>query len=236
MTAVLEPAGTAGRSRHPAEAVTGAVLVVLGLLAAAAAIGLLAVFGTSGRLDTGPQGIATTGSAVVSDVARLQDTGRVGQVTGPPTLRLSAVPGPASAAVFIGIGPAADVDRYLAGVAVDEVTDLTLEPFRFSVQRHAGSAAAAPPGSQSFWVASAGSPTTARLTWPVADGDYRLVVMNADGTTGVDTRTQLRLTLRHAFPIAVSVLAGSALVILAGAALLAHGLSGQRRPTPRSTP
>jgi hypothetical protein len=236
VTAVLQPAGTAGRSRHPAEAVTGAVLAVLGLLAAAAAIGLLAVFGTSGRLDTGPQTIATSGSAVVSDVARLQHSGQVGQVTGPPTLRLSAVPGPASAAVFIGIGPAADVDRYLAGVAVDEVTDLTLEPFRLSVQRHAGSAAAAPPGSQSFWVASAGSPTTARLTWPVADGDYRLVVMNTDGTAGVDSRTELQLTLPHAFPIAISVLIGSVLVVLTGTALLAHGLVGNRRPDRRPTP
>jgi hypothetical protein len=210
------------------------LVIAVGLLSAAAAIGLLAAFGTSGELHSGRQEISTNAVAVVSDVARVQDTRGAAAVTGSPSLRLSAVPGPGSTSVFIGIGPAADVDRYLAGVAVDEVTDLTVDPFHLTVQRHGGASAAAPPGTQSFWVATADSPSNARLTWPVQDGSYRLVVMNSDGTSGVDTRTELRLGLPHAFPLAVVVLAGGALVALAGTGVLAYALAGGRRRTETS--
>ena len=231
MTATLPPSAAAARRRHPVQLVLGVVVIVVGLLTAAAAIGLLAVFGTSSELRTGQQEIGTNSAAVVSDVARVQDTRGVVAVTRSPSLRLSAAPGPASASVFIGIGRAADVDRYLAGVAVDEVTDLNLDPFDLTVQRQGGRAAAAPPGDQTFWVAAADSPTSAELTWPIQGGDYRLVVMNSDGSPGVDTRTQVRLSLPHAFPIAVSVLAGGVVVALAGTGVVAHALVGGRRRT-----
>jgi hypothetical protein len=230
MTATLQPSGVGARPpRHPIAIALGVLAITVGLLTAAAAIGLLAVFGTSGELHTGRQQISSTSAAVVSDVARLRAARGVGGVTGTPSLRLSAVPGPGTTSVFIGVGPAPDVDRYLADVAVDEVTDVDLDPFDLTVQRHGGTAAAAPPSEQSFWVAAADSPSSAELTWPVQGGDYRLVVMNSDGSAGVDTRIQLRLSLRHAFPIGVSVLAGGALVAVLGAGVVANQLAGGRR-------
>ena len=234
MTAAVHPAAAGTRRRRPVQIVLGVIVIGVGLLTAAAAIGLLAVFGTSGELRTGRQAISTNSAAVVSDVARVQGPSGVAGVTGSPSLQVSAVPGPGSASVFIGIGPAADVDRYLAGVAVDEVTDLALDPFRLTAQRHGGATAAAPPAAQSFWVAAADSPSSAQLSWPVQGGDYRLVVMNSDGSSGVDTRTELRLSLPHALPIAVSVLVGGALVTLAGTVVVGYALSGGRRRTSSS--
>jgi hypothetical protein len=210
-----------GRARHVlAEVVAGLVLVVIGGLAAAGAIGLLAAFGTSSRVDSGAQQLSSSSRALVSDVTTVQNTRGVSTLTGRPVLQLTAAAGPGSPAVFIGIGPASAVDRYLRGAAVDEVTDLTVEPFDLTVQRHAGAAAPASPAAQTFWVASGSSPTTADLTWQVQDGDYRLVVMNADGSAGVRPLSQLRLTLPHAFPISLAVLTGAALAVLAGGALL----------------
>jgi hypothetical protein len=233
MTATMQPSGAGARHRrHPIAISLGVLAIAVGLLTAAAAIGLLAVFGTSGELHTGSRQVSTTGAAVVSDVARLQATRGVAGVTGSPSLRLSAVPGPGTTSVFIGVGPAPDVDRYLADVAVDEVTDVDLDPFDLTVLRHGGAAAAAPPREQSFWVASADSPSNAELTWRVQGGDYRLVVMDSDGTAGVDTRIQLRLSLPHALPIGVSVLAGGALVAVLGTGVVTNQLAGGRRPRP----
>jgi len=227
MTATLPEVRPA---RHMlAEIVAGLALVLIGGLAVAGAIGLLTAFGTSGRLDSGAQRLSSSSRALVADVTTVQNTRGVSTLTGRPVLRLSAAAGPASPAVFIGIGPASAVKGYLRGAAVDEVTDLTVEPFDLTVQRQAGSVTPASPAAQTFWVASGSSSTTADLTWQVQDGDYRLVVMNDDGSAGVRAVAQLRLTLPDAFPISLAVLAGGALAVLVGGALLAQR-AGRRTP------
>ena len=81
--------------------------------------------------------------------------------------------------MFVGIGRAADVDRYLDGVEHDVVTDLDHRDPDYS--RRAGGAPAAPPGAETFWVASATGSGEQTLDWEPEDGDWRVVVMNADG-------------------------------------------------------
>ena len=134
----------------------GGVLIVVGGLAAASAIGLIAVFGRDGAMDSGTHQVATSASAVVTDVAAIQNTKGVGVLTGWPTLQVTAGGGNADG-VFIGIGPAADVERYLAATGYDQVTSLTVDAVR------AGRAANPRPTRQhsgrtdraGFWVASA---------------------------------------------------------------------------------
>ena len=129
--------------------------------------------------------------------------------------------------VFVGVARAADVDRYLAGVATDRVTDVDVLPFGIDRQRRAGRAAAfGTPGTQRFWVAHAGSAEdgTARLDWKVRDGRYRVVVMNADGTPGVATRSELAVEVPHGTAIGVGVLVAGMLLGGLGLAGLAFGL------------
>ena len=70
--------------------------------------------------------------------------------------------------MFVGIGRAADVDRYLDGAATDEVTDFNAAPFSASFgierERHAGSATPAAPGTQAFWLARSSGRTRPRST------------------------------------------------------------------------
>ena len=49
-----------------------------------------------------------------------------------------------------------------------------------------GDRSAGAPGAQRFWAASAQGGGTQALTWDVEDGDWSVVVMNADGSPGVD--------------------------------------------------
>ena len=202
-------------------AVLGGILIVVGGLAAASAAGLLAVFGRDGAMDSGTHQIATSSSAIVTDIGIIQNTKGVGALTGWPTLAVTASGGDAEG-VFVGIGPAADVDRYLAGIAHDQVTSLTVDPFELVVQRSPGEpgGVAAAPTSQSFWVAGVTSRSTAELNWPVQDGDYRLVVMNADGDANMIAQARVQLVLPNAFSISMLALGSGVVVAMIGIALV----------------
>jgi hypothetical protein len=119
------------------------------------------------------------------------------------------------------------VDRYLAGVPIDEVTDFEIDPFEMTRRPHAGTTRPAPPGSQTFWVAEATGPDSATLDWKVRDGDYRLVLMNADGSRPVDADGEVKLTLPHVAGIAWALTGGGLLLLLGG--ITAVVLAARRR-------
>jgi hypothetical protein len=88
--------------------------------------------------------------------------------------------------VFVGIARTSDVTRYLRGSAHATVTDVEYSPFRaeYRTQRVGGQPTL--PGDQRFWVASAQGAGKQTLTWDVEHGSWSIVVMNADGSRGVD--------------------------------------------------
>jgi hypothetical protein len=88
--------------------------------------------------------------------------------------------------VFIGIGPADDVAAYLSGVAYSEVTDVNFDPFSPDYREVEGDAPAGPPGSETFWAATASGSGEQTLTWEPERGDWSLLVMNADASQGVE--------------------------------------------------
>jgi hypothetical protein len=90
--------------------------------------------------------------------------------------------------LFVGIGPADDVRRYLAGVGHDEVVD-GFDPD--DLRATPGDAPATAPGEQAFWAASTAGADHEVLTWDVEGGSWSLVVMNADGSDGVAAEVQL---------------------------------------------
>ena len=85
--------------------------------------------------------------------------------------------------VFVGIARTQDVNAYLDQVQRDEITDFDLEPFTLDKRRYAGEARPAMPAAQTFWAASSvdGRP----LEWKVREGEWSVVMMNADGSPGV---------------------------------------------------
>ena len=131
--------------------ILGIILFLVGASAAVAGGALMIVFGTDSTLASGPEGLSTQKTALVASMNDIKDTNGVASVVGQPTLRLS-VSG-SGRDVFIGVGPAAAVDRYLAGSAIDRVTDLEVDPFRLKTVPRDGSATPAAPATQTFWTA-----------------------------------------------------------------------------------
>ena len=95
--------------------------------------------------------------------------------------------------VFVGIGPDADVDRYLGDVAHDELIDFDGDDPEFDL--HEGRAPRTPPGEQDFWVAESEGSGEQALTWDAEFGRWTAVVMNADAARGIDVEADAGVKL-----------------------------------------
>jgi len=215
--------------------VLGAMLLALGAVTAIGGGAVMALFGSSDTLNSGVQQVSTPARALVSPVAAIQDTTGVQSAFGTVRLRVTATPAGPGRRIFVGIGPAAAVDRYLRGVSHDEATDVALTPFHLTLAHHPGAARPAPPLSQSFWVAEA-SGNRAALSWTVTDGSYRVVAMNADGAAAVSVHAQLGLTIPHMFAIGTGLLTGGIVLMLVGGLLLVLGIRAQPRSPGAGSP
>jgi len=81
--------------------------------------------------------------------------------------------------IFVGIGPDADVARYLGRGAYDELSDFDEGEAQLAL--HQGGRPRTPPGGQDFWVAEAQGAGEQTLTWDADFGRWTIVAMNADG-------------------------------------------------------
>jgi hypothetical protein len=141
--------------------------------------------------------------------------------------------------VFVGVARTDDVDRYLRGTAYTTVTDIDADPFGVwfdpSYRDSTGEARPAPPAKRDFWAASASGAGEQSVEWKVRDGDWSVVVMNADGSRGVDTSVSAGAKLPFVGPAGwTSVGVGLFAAVTAGALLLV-GLRGPRRDNPAPT-
>ena len=213
--------------------VLGGVLLVIGALAAIAGGALMALFGSNNTLSSGVQHVSTPTRALVSPAGSIQGTSGAQTVLGSVRLRITATPAGTGHQLFLGIGPASAVDRYLSGVSYDVATNVSVAPFHLTLARHRGTATPAPPGSQSFWVAKA-SGNHPTLTWTVTSGSYRVVAMNTGAAAPVAFAGGLDLTIPHSFAIGIGLLIGGIVLILIGIVLIVLG--ARARPRPHSQP
>jgi hypothetical protein len=128
--------------------------------------------------------------------------------------------------LFVGIGPAGDVSRYLSGVEHEVVDDLG--DARGTVVR--GAREPAPPASRSFWVATSRGAGEQTLRWNVEDGDWRVVVMKADASKGLAADMSVGAELDGLPWLGVGLLATGGVLLAAGLVLLIVGI---RRPERR---
>ena len=183
----------------------------------------------AGYVTTHVRNFATTGAAVATDATTLGSPG-IDWLYSPSVLgkvRIRVTPASSRSAVFVGIGPSARVDRYLAGVHRTLVSDF----FRDNAQTIAGSLPPSAPGRQRFWVASASGTGPQTLGWEPAKGSWSVVVMRADGKPGIAFGADLGARMPAVLWIAIGLLLGGAVFMAGGVLLIAGAFPRNRTST-----
>jgi hypothetical protein len=206
--------------------VLGSIAALLGLVLTAAGAVLVGIHATQRNADgyyTSPiERFETPTYALTSEDVQL-GADRDGRDWGPlrdiGTARIQAQAA-SGAAVFIGIAPHDDVERFLAASAHDELTDVSFDPFEATYRRTAGEVPPAAPARQGFWAASATGAGLQTLTWEIEAGDWDVVVMNADGTRDVTVDVSAGVKTGLLLPFGIGLLAGGLASGAAGAVLV----------------
>jgi len=87
--------------------------------------------------------------------------------------------------VFVGIATPAAVDRYLGAVSREQGNSFTTPASDYTL--HEGGAPSTAPAAQHIWAASVIGSGSQALTWKPKSGDWKVVLMNADGSAGVSS-------------------------------------------------
>jgi hypothetical protein len=209
--------------------VLGIVLMLCGLGAIVPGAILTGVTGADNTIDSGYHTISTPTPALVSETERVKAGSMRSSGLGSTSLKISARD--SAQPIFLGVARASDVEQFLQGVAYDEVRELNVRPFRMETRRHDGNDFAFPPGDETFWVASdsGDSPT---LEWTVESGDYRIVMMNTDGSPGTSAQAEFGVKVEGLRGIGIGTIIGGGLIFLVGLGLLLWGIFTKRRPQP----
>lgn len=139
------------------------------------------------------------------------------------TVRLQIAP-TGGQPVFVGIGPSDEVETYLDGVAVSEVSRVGTDD-TVVYRNVSGTAMPAMPDEQAFWVTSASGDGAQTITWDLEPGNWSVVVMNADASQGVTVQataaadTELLAWVATGLIAFGLILAIIATVIIVGAAV-----------------
>ena len=132
--------------------------------------------------------------------------------------------------LFVGIARTSEVERYLSGVpytTVDDVQAGPFESFDADYTRHAGQRHPVSPEHAGIWVASNEGAGSQTVDWEIEDGNWSVVVMNADGSLGVDADISAGADLPFLNELGWTALGSGAFALVIGIGLIAVGI---RRP------
>lgn len=206
------------RIRRAVFGLAGAGLVLVGLAVLALSVPALAVVGFDDTLATGTRHLASPTAAIASAEASLGDEDlpdrkRTAEEQWRLQLRASTADRDGTGELFLGIGPAEEVDAWLDEVAWDKVTVFSASGTDVRYDRVGAAGSGDPsdlpaPTDEDFWTVSEVGSSVA-LDWDYREGHYTIVLMNADGSPGVDADGSLRLEIpRLSLFLAVLPVAG----------------------------
>ena len=132
--------------------------------------------------------------------------------------------------IFLGVGPRAQVQRFLAGVPHAVITDLDFDPFRATYSPQLGRRLPEPPGGEAFWAARASGPGEQTLTWDVEDGNWQIVAMNPDGSPRVAVDASAGVKISWLLGLTIGALVLGVLLLGGGVTMVVFCGRGPRAP------
>jgi hypothetical protein len=238
--------GSSGRtSALRLSASFGAVLLLLsyGLLTGGMALGWSdRVDRENGYVWSTEVHAATSAYALVSDDIHL-DTAGVQLVVDKmvDSVRLEVTPIDRTDLLFVGVARSADVRDYLRGVAYRQVGALGQGGTAWGwlgpgvTTNRPGTAPAAVPGDLGIWLSQSIGLGTRTVTWPVAEGDWLIVIMKADGRPGLSVTARTGAEAPHLDSIAIGIILVAICLLVAGARRVHGAMAGADVQPPIAT-
>jgi hypothetical protein len=232
-SSIERPAGRAA----PRTGIGRVALIVIGSVFALAALAGLAAGATAlvldgtqrdsnGYLMTDSKYYATGTYAFVSGTYRggtSDDVFMPDEVLGTVRIRVNS-----EWPAFVGIATPAAVRAYLGDVQREVAPSFDSRRSSFQlVGEHAPSSA---PAEQTFWAAHASGSGTQILQWRPRSGDWRVVVMNADGSRGVKTEVSVGARMPNLLWIGLGLLGGAVIALILGVGLIYGGARERKTP------
>ncbi|MEO7587990.1 MAG: DUF4389 domain-containing protein [Arachnia sp.] len=217
---------------HVIALVLGCLMLIpgLGLLVGGGSLAIAYGMGTGGGyIQESPIGLNTrTAALTAGDLVVINDMQSPSWLVDAlkADIRLTVTPAPDNGPIFVGIGESGDVNAYLASIAHEQIVGYrdgtpitTTKP---------GNATAPPPATQDIWSTQATGVGAQELNWTVTDGSDSIVVMNADGSPGVNATATAGLRAGIVLPLALTLLGVGLLMTAGGVVLIAW--ASRRRP------
>ena len=125
--------------------------------------------------------------------------------------------------IFIGMAEESGLEAYLSDVDYDEMSFYDIGWLSFdkvTYTNHPGSSEPADPLSQTFWRVSEHGSGTQTMIWETEVGSHSIVLMNDDGSAGLDLSAVFGVKLSSIVGWIVGLLIGGIVVLLLGAFMI----------------
>jgi hypothetical protein len=187
------PRRTATHHRIAAAALGAAAVLLL-------AVGALGLYGEvkkddDGYLSTSYHRFTTERSAIATEDLDIDGGNGAGWFIDHDSYGKARIQVQGPKPVFVGIARSRDVDAFLRGTDHARLRDVDYSPFSADLVDHESASAPGLPGARRIWVASSQGAGRQTIAWDVRHGDWSVVVMNADGSAGVDADVRLGANL-----------------------------------------
>ena len=206
--------------------VLGVALVLAGLCATIAGLAIALLVGTDGSIGLPPTRIVAAGTAITLPQLDVPELPRRASVVLDVALAESERP------MFVGVGPSPLVNAYLRNAPIDVIEQIDW-PGAARTTPIDGSATPAPPGRQTFWVAST-TGRTPHLRWDATPGDWTLVIMAVEPAAPLDVTVTGSVTISILGPIGIGVLVVAIALLASGIWMMVR--AAKRDVAPQSAP
>lgn len=129
--------------------------------------------------------------------------------------------------IFIGIASASDATLYLNDVEYDEITTFDLSISRtIDVENvsHSGNTVPSAPNTQTFWTTQEQGAGAQTLEWSPEPGSYWIILMNEDGSVGVDSTIRFGVNIPLLSTIGIAMLVGGIVTLIIGITIIYFGI------------
>jgi hypothetical protein len=212
-----------------------AILLVLVSIVLIAGGGFILAFDTGfkdsqGYYSTGSIPIESSSSAIITYPADFQnEPDWYWEDQMPFSVKVEASNATPDKPIFIGIAHESDLINYLEDVSYDKFEGFSSHPYTVHLNQIEGTRLPSDPTKQTIWVTSVTGKGTQTLNWDIRNGNYSLILMNADGSKPIEATVALGIKMPAVLKgVGIGLLTGGIVLLILGGILIYISLHKRR--------